>query len=1433
MLLFEQIVYSVHRSLAGAAPWLFAAAAILVVGGFVAACWEHGLLRKDFAAFRRLSAFRRCVLTAFVVLAAYSAGTKGDGGRSNGAADAPRMMARPVLATPDADEDEIPVAEMFPVWTNAVTNLCVTGIRTASTADYLRAHWPLPLTPGATGIEVYARPRLETDGWACIGEFSIPPGTNSTVVAVPHALLPFGWEHSMFYLLGFDFDTDGDTLTDLYELLVSKTDPFLADTDGDGIPDGEEVELGSNALSAHSDDDGLSDGEEVGKIELMPQESVRWRTFYNAHNVWPMPTVGVVGFATITLPCPYTVNGITFRKARVILDGVIDLLDPSHEEYGVVPSFLSPPDLAEFAMSQFHVAIAAFCDNLRFDGVHHGSCAWYGTIELPSGPASIIEFDDCYFADGQNLDDFDAISFQVILPSNEPNVVYLTYSPMYPCADFASRNVTIGVQCPILMLDPVHEGEEYYNLTWKPTAEFFGGWRTLKVTIGRGTDPSSSDTDGDGFADDLEISLGSDPTTADGDTDSDGLPDAVELLIGTDPANADTDYDGLEDFEEYTLGTDPLQPDTDGDGLDDGWEMRYDGEIVVSPRPAGLLMMAEPGTAVPFDPTVNNDEDEDPNNDSDEDPDDDGLTNSEECAAGTNPCVPDPDGDGVNDQDEVGQGSDPTDPTDEGDSSSREAVSFYFGDHSDSHSEKYRLEVKPLQGVGARPQTFSKINEKYGQCETRTVYLKPGWSYEVRLFHSGTKPGESVDYDYTLQFLGDLPANVFVVDEDTLFGRHDTDATGRPYAGDGKVARVYVLGDPRLVPDYDRDGKIDDADAAKAKEGKVFRFWINDDNDDEDKQENDSANDIPGSGPNHSNGHVDGRCDLLDFTPILLDVNSVVACVPESMRSAFLFRLRQQDEALNVVWTSLDADRAGAFQTNDCGQVFGSTLSAAIESAQTERIEDDGTSVSDTFAEVLCADGGRGVVLVEGRQSTTNSLWLEVMCAGKVVCSNALPCVISSVEEMYRLASLRDAVEDPAFRAVVPSTPTNQPPCTNDLDVFFLHGFNVDAQAARAWGAEIFKRLWQSGSNARFHILPWHGDYSWSPGNLFNGLHYQHNVWYAQRTAGALKRYIETAQPVAAKRVLMTQSLGNMVACEALREELQVAKYFMFDAAIPSESIDRTLRAESESNEPYLKYVRAEWRDYTNACWASNWHRLFTDNPNDSRAQMGWANRFQNALTNATEVFNYYSSGDSVFTEQESIPSLMSDVHANWGLNWFLWIFPYPTVSPTFENHCWQKQEVLKGMATPAGTLSGGWGFNVWQEYDERAQKWKSVCYSPAGAVAAIADGSITNRPAFDVSDAEEMLDSNATDDDVFLALAKHVPALSSPVGGTNVVADCISGNVNMNLNNAEGGVFRPNGWGRMHNNYGVSWLHSDMKDMAFFYVFKLYDQLITKGNLR
>jgi hypothetical protein len=50
-------------------------------------------------------------------------------------------------------------------------------------------------------------------------------------------------------ILGTPQDFDGDGLTDAYELLVSHTNPKLADTDGDGISDGWSVLMGLNPLS--------------------------------------------------------------------------------------------------------------------------------------------------------------------------------------------------------------------------------------------------------------------------------------------------------------------------------------------------------------------------------------------------------------------------------------------------------------------------------------------------------------------------------------------------------------------------------------------------------------------------------------------------------------------------------------------------------------------------------------------------------------------------------------------------------------------------------------------------------------------------------------------------------------------------------------------------------------------------------------------------------------------------------------------------------------------------------------------------------------------------------------------------------------------------------------------------------------------------------
>jgi len=59
-------------------------------------------------------------------------------------------------------------------------------------------------------------------------------------------------------------DTDGDRLNDGEEYNQYKTDPLKADTDNDGLKDGDEVLVyKTNPLKADTDDDGLKDGVEV------------------------------------------------------------------------------------------------------------------------------------------------------------------------------------------------------------------------------------------------------------------------------------------------------------------------------------------------------------------------------------------------------------------------------------------------------------------------------------------------------------------------------------------------------------------------------------------------------------------------------------------------------------------------------------------------------------------------------------------------------------------------------------------------------------------------------------------------------------------------------------------------------------------------------------------------------------------------------------------------------------------------------------------------------------------------------------------------------------------------------------------------------------------------------------------------------------------
>ena len=81
--------------------------------------------------------------------------------------------------------------------------------------------------------------------------------------------------------------------------------------------------------------------------------------------------------------------------------------------------------------------------------------------------------------------------------------------------------------------------------------------------------------------------------------------------------------------------------------------------------------------------------------------------------------------------------------------------------------------------------------------------------------------------------------------------------------------------------------------------------------------------------------------------------------------------------------------------------------------------------------------------------------------------------------------------------------------------------------------------------------------------------------------------------------------------------------------------------------------------------------------------------------------------------------------------------------------------------------------------------------------------------------------------------LAQGIPSLTPAMGIANIQP--LGTTRNFNLNNVDengNGVSRPNGW-PSNSSYPNRWLHSDMKDVSYFFSFKFYDKVVEKGNLK
>ena len=922
------------------------------------------------------------------------------------------------------------------------------------------------------------------------------------------------------------------------------------------------------------------------------------------------------------------------------------------------------------------------------------------------------------------------------------------------------------------------------------------------------------DLDGDGFNDNLEYRYGMNPNKRDEDNDNDGLPSWWEERYGLSDndakdSSADSDKDGLTNRQEFNSGTNHLTADSDGDQMPDGFEV------------AGGLDPLDASGA----------------DGQDGDPDGDGVSNFEEYLNGSNPGKADTDGDGVNDRVEIDQGSDPNNSADEGKAPKGVVeVVFTIGDPSGSHSENWRMCIK---GTGEDADTRSLIvkGKDFGVMSDPTTFkLQRNKSYEVSIEHLGTKEDEETDYDWEatideqpgglIDFYEESKGQIFMAGNHWVVDNRETVFT-RERHGDtenivqGKKAFLLPV---EIVPDYNRDGKIDEEDRNEVTKNNPWRWWLNDDDDESEIAEGkDSKGDVPGKGsPDHSDMVIDGLRDLVDFFPLHLNLKQVLENLPED---GYKYCLKHKDSAIKfreISETKLEED-----YNNKGTAAYLKNLEKAksLTDSSLKEANSDGTMLSNDMLEAL--KKGEGILICEVVKETDEPLVLIIKSDDDetVLGELELPLKTSEVEKMYRHGNMRNQVAGGSggLRTQLQNPGEAYPDnLTNGKYFVFVHGFNVPAEKARGWHAEVFKRMHQMGSKARFIGISWHGDVSPD---------YHKAVKHAFLTSEKLGSWLNVGN---AELTIAAHSLGNMVVGNAIEyEEFSPARYYLINAAVPIEAYDSTQETVGNGEKMAPRMTENSWKAYNAELYASNWYDLFADG--DGRRKLTWKNRFARKVPGL--AYNFYSTGEDVVENADKTESF--------GGNIFL---------HGFVKHAWVQGEIAKGNASAAADLTlkdthAGWAFNFkgarrsrlgsdpsylsetyfkWETNPSVPSTFQARKYTPQEA-SRLTQNELKVKPFYQPFKYSDLYDGAKGSAEAqkkivqYELLATAIPAQSYAAAANPVEVIEERGGENFDMMNEKNG-----GWPRRNG----LWHHSDFRDVAYSYVWKMYEKMSKLGKL-
>ncbi|HFU3985772.1 TPA: putative Ig domain-containing protein, partial [Streptococcus suis] len=416
--------------------------------------------------------------------------------------------------------------------------------------------------------------------------------------------------------------SDGNPVTETFTITVKSEDKHAngagltngsspaydlsADDDGDGLSNGEELEIGTNPTNSDTDGDGRNDGDEVtDDTDPKNPNSI-------ASSIDPIADVtGIVGQPLTAIPVTahqiptggsLTVTGLPDGVTYSPTTGTISGTPSRPGIYPVTVAVIGEngqPVLGSDGnpvTETFTITVKAEDKHANGSGLTNGSSPAYDLsadddgdglsngeeLEIGTNP-NLSDTDGDGRTDGDEVtDDTDPKNPNSIASSIDPiaDVTGIVGQPLTAIPVTAKQIPTGGSLTVTGLPDGVTYSPTTGTISGTPSRP--GIYPVTVAVIGKNGQPVLG-SDGNPVTETFTITIKAEDKHSNGvgltngsspaydlsaDDDGDGLTNGEELEIGTNPTNSDTDGDGRTDGDEVTDGTDPTDPNSIASSID-------------------------------------------------------------------------------------------------------------------------------------------------------------------------------------------------------------------------------------------------------------------------------------------------------------------------------------------------------------------------------------------------------------------------------------------------------------------------------------------------------------------------------------------------------------------------------------------------------------------------------------------------------------------------------------------------------------------------------------------------------------------------------------------------------------------------------------------------------------------------------------------------